>query len=54
VTHVLLTEGTCLSARKWGIPIGAVTGVSEDGIQLNVTKHQVQGLPPADIDHPDG
>ena len=26
----------------------------EDGIRLNITKQQVQDLPPADIDHPDG
>ena len=42
----------------WGrkvvaIPIGAVTGV-EDGIRLNITKQEVQDLPPVDVDHPNG
>jgi hypothetical protein len=31
-----------------------VTGVGGDGVQLNITKQQVQDLPPVDIDHPDG
>jgi len=30
-----------------------VTGVSDD-IRLNITKQQVQDLPPVDVDHPDG
>jgi hypothetical protein len=30
-----------------------VTGV-DDGIRLNITKQQVQDLPPADIHHPNG
>ena len=29
------------------VPIGAVTGVDENGIQLNITKQQVKDLPPA-------
>jgi hypothetical protein len=29
------------------IPISAVTGVSKNGIQLNITKQQVKDLPPA-------
>jgi hypothetical protein len=32
---------------------GRVTGVN-DGIRLNITKQQVQDLPPVDVDHPDG
>jgi hypothetical protein len=40
--------------QEVAVPIGAMAGVSEDGIPLNVTKHQVQGLPPVDIHHPDG
>ena len=28
------------------IPIGAVTRVSQDGIQLNITRQQVKDLPP--------
>jgi hypothetical protein len=30
-----------------------VTGVNDD-IRLNITKRQVQDLPPVDVDHPDG
>jgi hypothetical protein len=35
------------------IPIDAVTGVV-DSVQLDLTKQQVENLPPADIDHPGG
>jgi hypothetical protein len=34
------------------IPIGAVTRVDDEGIQLSITKEQVRDLPPVDIDHP--
>ena len=54
VTHVLLREGHVFGRKEVAIPIGAVTGVGEDGIRLNITKQQVQGLPPVDIDHPGG
>jgi sporulation protein YlmC with PRC-barrel domain len=53
VTHVLLQEGHVWGRKDVTIPISAVTGV-EDGIRLNITKHQVQDLPPVDIGHPDG
>jgi hypothetical protein len=39
--------------RQVAIPISAVTGVF-DGVQLNITKQQVQDLPPVGIDHPTG
>jgi len=51
VTHVLLQEGHLWGRKEVAIPIRAVTGVA-DGIRLNITKHQVQDLPPVDIDHP--
>jgi len=51
VTHVLLQEGHLWGRKEVAIPIGAVTRV-DDGIQLNITKEQVQDLPPVDIDHP--
>jgi sporulation protein YlmC with PRC-barrel domain len=51
VTHVLLQEGHLWGRKEVAIPIHAVTGVA-DGIRLNITKHQVQNLPPVDIDHP--
>jgi len=53
VTHVLLQEGHLWGSRDVAIPIRAVTGV-DDGIGLNITKQQVQDLPPVDIDHPTG
>jgi len=52
VTHVLLREGHVFGRKEVAIPVGAVTGLAEDGIRLNLTKQQVQGLPPVDIDHP--
>lgn len=52
VTHVLLQEGHLWGSKEVAIPIGTVT-VLDDGIQLNITKQQVQDLPPVDIDHPD-
>ena len=53
VTHVLLQEGHLWGRREVAIPISAVTNI-EDGIQLNITKQDVQDLPPVDIGHPDG
>jgi hypothetical protein len=46
VTHVLLREGHLWGRKEVAIPVGAVTGV-EDGIRLNMTKKQVEDLPPA-------
>ncbi len=51
VTHVLLQEGHLWGRKEVAIPISAVTDV-EDGIRLNITRQQVQNLPPLDIDHP--
>ena len=53
VTHVLLQEGHLWGRKDVAIPISAVTGV-DDGIQLGITKDEVQDLPPVDIDHPNG
>ena len=53
VTHVLLQEGHLWGRKEVAIPISAVTGV-EDGIRLNITKQQVQDLPPVDIDQRNG
>jgi sporulation protein YlmC with PRC-barrel domain len=51
VTHVLLQEGHLWGRKEVAIPISAVTGV-EDGIQLNITKQDVQDLSPVDIHQP--
>ena len=53
VTHVLLQEGHLWGRKEVAIPIGAVTDV-DDGIRLNITRQQVQDLPPVDIHHPNG
>jgi sporulation protein YlmC with PRC-barrel domain len=53
VTHVLLQEGHLWGRKEVAIPIGAVTRV-DDGIQLSMSKQDVQELPPVDIDHPNG
>jgi sporulation protein YlmC with PRC-barrel domain len=53
VTHVLLQEGHLWGRKEVAIPISAVTGVA-DGIRLNISKQQVQDLPPVDVDHPNG
>jgi hypothetical protein len=51
VTHVLLQEGHLWGRKEVAIPIGAVTSM-DIGVQLNLTKEQVENLPPVDIDHP--
>jgi sporulation protein YlmC with PRC-barrel domain len=50
VTHVLLAEGHMWGKKEVAIPISSVTRV-DDGIQLSITKKQVEDLPPVDIDH---
>ena len=44
VTHVLLREGHLWGSKEVAIPISAVASL-DDGIQLNVTKRQVEDLP---------
>jgi sporulation protein YlmC with PRC-barrel domain len=51
VTHVLLQEGHRWGRREVAIPISAVASTS-DGIQLRISKQEVQDLPPVDVDHP--
>jgi sporulation protein YlmC with PRC-barrel domain len=46
VTHVLLEEGHLWGRKKVSIPVSAITGV-ENGIQLSLTKKQVEDLPTA-------
>ncbi len=47
VTHVLLQEGHLWGRKEVAIPVSAVTKV-ENGIWLNLTKKQVEDLPPVD------
>jgi sporulation protein YlmC with PRC-barrel domain len=45
VTHVLLKEGHLWARKEVAIPFGKVAGF-DGGIQLSITKQQVQDLPP--------
>ena len=45
VTYILLEEGHLWGRKKMAIPVSAVASV-EDGIRLNITKRQVEDLPP--------
>ena len=45
VTHILLEEGHLWGRKQVAIPISAVASV-EDRIRLNITKRQVEDLPP--------
>jgi sporulation protein YlmC with PRC-barrel domain len=51
VTHVLLQEGHLWGRKEVAIPISSVTSTT-DGIQLKISKQDVQELPPVDLDHP--
>jgi len=53
VTHVLLQEGHLWGRKEVAIPIGAVTRV-EGGIELSLSKQQVEDLPPVGAKFPDG
>ena len=46
VTHVVLKEGHLWGRKEVAIPISAVTAIDE-GIRLNITKQQVEDLPPS-------
>jgi PRC-barrel domain len=47
VTHVLLREGHLWGRKEVAIPVSAVTRI-QNGIRLNMTKKQIEDLPPAD------
>ena len=47
VTHVLLQEGHLWGRRQVAIPVSAVASV-DAGIRLNITKKEVEDLPPVD------
>ena len=48
VTHVLLKEGHLWGRKQVAIPVSAVASV-EAGIRLNITKKQVEDLPPVEL-----
>jgi hypothetical protein len=47
VSHVLLDEGHLWGRKEVAIPLSAVTGV-DGGIRLNITKQEVENLPPVE------
>jgi hypothetical protein len=49
LTHVVLKEGHLWSRKQVAIPVSAVASVA-DGIRLNITKEQVENLPPVSAD----
>ena len=51
VTHVLLREGHLWGRKEVAIPVSAVVSL-DDGIRLNITKQQVQDLPPRQVPSP--
>jgi sporulation protein YlmC with PRC-barrel domain len=52
VTHFLLQEGHLWGKKEVAIPIGSVAS-TRDGIQLKISKQEVQDLPPVDVSHPE-
>jgi sporulation protein YlmC with PRC-barrel domain len=51
VTHVLLQEGHMWGRKEVAIPVSAIVSV-DVGIRLNITKQQVEALPPLSQTHP--
>ncbi len=51
VTHVLLQEGHLWGRKEVAIPVSAIDSV-DHGIRLNITRKQVEGLPPLPPAHP--
>jgi sporulation protein YlmC with PRC-barrel domain len=47
VTHLLLKEGHLWGRKEVAIPVSAVASM-ENGIQLNMTKREIEGLPALD------
>ena len=52
VTHVLLDDGHLWGRKRVAVPISAVRSI-DDGVRLNLTKDEVQDLPPVDLDQPE-
>ncbi|HET9975448.1 MAG TPA: hypothetical protein VFQ68_44955, partial [Streptosporangiaceae bacterium] len=51
VTHILLKEGHLWGRKEVAIPVSAVVSL-DAGIQLSLTKKQVEELPPLGQSHP--
>jgi hypothetical protein len=55
VTHVLLQEGHLWGRKEVAIPISAVKEIDDamlDGIQITLTKQEVEDLPAIEVDDP--
>jgi hypothetical protein len=52
VTHVLLQEGHLWGRKQVAIPIRAVSAVEPEGIQLSISRSEVEDLPPVTLDTP--
>jgi hypothetical protein len=50
VTHVLLDEGHLWGHKRVAIPIGAVTGINDEGVAVRMCKNEVRDLPPVDVE----
>ena len=48
VTHVLLQEGHLWGRKQVAIPIGSVEKIDQ-GITVNLTKHEIEALPPVGV-----
>jgi hypothetical protein len=47
LTHLLLAEGHIFGKREVAVPIDVVESVSETGVQLKITKDELEALPSA-------
>jgi hypothetical protein len=51
VTHVVLREGHLFRRKEVAIPVDTIVGV-DTGIQLNLTKQEIEDLPSVDTERP--
>ena len=51
VTHVLLQEGHLWGRKQVAIPVSAVQRI-DDGVTVNLTKHEIEGLPAVGVVEP--
>jgi sporulation protein YlmC with PRC-barrel domain len=51
-SHIVLKTGHLFGRKDVAIPIGAVKAVSEQGITLTLSKHEVDVLPAVEFDRP--
>jgi hypothetical protein len=49
VTHVLLDEGHLWGHKRVAIPVAAVTAIDDEGVTVDLTKHQIKDLPSVEV-----